>query len=56
MGACPPAGAAPHHYTFQLFALDAPLSLPPGAAISEVQPAMSGHIVGQTELVALFGH
>jgi Raf kinase inhibitor-like YbhB/YbcL family protein len=56
MGACPPAGAAPHHYTFQLFALDAPLGLQPGAAISEVQPAMTGHIVGQTELVALFGH
>jgi Raf kinase inhibitor-like YbhB/YbcL family protein len=56
MGACPPAGAPPHHYTFQLFALDGPLALQAGATISEVQPALAGHIVGQTELVALFGH
>jgi Raf kinase inhibitor-like YbhB/YbcL family protein len=56
MGACPPAGAAPHHYTFQLFALDRQLALQPGAAISELQSALNGHIVGQTELVALFGH
>jgi Raf kinase inhibitor-like YbhB/YbcL family protein len=56
MGACPPAGAPPHHYTFQLFALDGQLALQPGAAISELQIALNGHIVGQTELVALFGH
>jgi Raf kinase inhibitor-like YbhB/YbcL family protein len=56
MGACPPAGAAPHHYTFQLYALDGTLPLPPGASIIELQQALTGHIVAQTELVALFGH
>jgi Raf kinase inhibitor-like YbhB/YbcL family protein len=55
-GACPPAGSPAHHYTFQLFALDGPLSLPPGASIVDLQRAMTGHIVGQTQLVALFGH
>lgn len=55
-GACPPAGSPPHHYTFQLFALDGPLPLQPGASIVDLQTAMRGHIVAQTELVALFGH
>jgi Raf kinase inhibitor-like YbhB/YbcL family protein len=56
MGACPPAGGAPHHYTFQLWALDGPLTLPAGATVIALQQAMTGHTVGQTQLVALFGH
>jgi phosphatidylethanolamine-binding protein (PEBP) family uncharacterized protein len=56
LGACPPTGGPPHHYTFQLFAVDAPLPLPPGATIVQLQSARSGHIVGQTQLIALFGH
>src|SRR5207247_8105905 len=55
-GACPPTGSPPHHYTFQLFALDGPLPLQGGASIVELQSAMSGHIVGQSQLVVLFGH
>jgi Raf kinase inhibitor-like YbhB/YbcL family protein len=53
-GACPPPGAAAHHYTFQLFALDQMLPLQPGATINDLKSAMAGHIVGQTELVALY--
>jgi hypothetical protein len=53
-GACPPPGAAAHHYTFQLFALDQMLPLQPGATINQVKAAMANHIVGQTELVAPF--
>jgi Raf kinase inhibitor-like YbhB/YbcL family protein len=56
MGACPPAGAPPHHYTFQLYALDSTLALPPGGTVLDLQAAMQGHIVAQTELIALFGH
>jgi Raf kinase inhibitor-like YbhB/YbcL family protein len=55
LGACPPVGSSPHHYTFQLFALDGTLPLQAGATIVDVQRAMTGHIVGQTQLVALFG-
>ena len=51
-GACPPPGAAAHHYTFQLFALDQMLNLQPEATINQVKAAMAGHIVGQTQLVA----
>jgi Raf kinase inhibitor-like YbhB/YbcL family protein len=53
-GACPPPGAAAHHYTFQLFAVDQMLPLQPGATINAVKAAMAGHIVGQTVLVAPF--
>jgi Raf kinase inhibitor-like YbhB/YbcL family protein len=55
LGACPPPGAPAHHYTFQLFALDATLPLQPGATISDVRTALNGHVVAQTQLVALFG-
>ena len=51
----PPPGAAAHHSTLQLYALDGPLPLQPGASIVDVQRTMSGHVVGQTELVVLFG-
>jgi Raf kinase inhibitor-like YbhB/YbcL family protein len=55
LGACPPPGAAPHRYTFQLFALDGPLSLQPGAPIAALRDALNGHVVAQTQLIALFG-
>ena len=53
-GACPPAGSPPHHYTFQLWALSAPRV----AHRHHRRPAdgLSGTVVGQTQLVALFGH
>jgi Raf kinase inhibitor-like YbhB/YbcL family protein len=56
IASCPGAGTPAHHYTLQLFALDGLLPLQPGATIVDVQRAMTGHTVGQTELVVLFGH
>jgi hypothetical protein len=53
-GPCPPAGA-PHHYYFRLFALDAPLGLPAGAARADVEAAMRGHVLGGATLVGVFG-
>ena len=40
----PPTGAAPHDYVFQLFALDLPLALMPGASREELVQAISGHV------------
>jgi Raf kinase inhibitor-like YbhB/YbcL family protein len=54
LGSCPPPGATPHRYTFQLFALDGPLPLQPGASIGDLRNALSGHVVAQTQLVGLF--
>jgi Raf kinase inhibitor-like YbhB/YbcL family protein len=53
VGPCPPKGDA-HHYTFTLYALDAPLSLEAGATKDKVLQAMEGHILGQAQLVGLY--
>jgi Raf kinase inhibitor-like YbhB/YbcL family protein len=53
-GPCPPPGP-PHHYHFQLFALDAMLSLRSGATAPELQNAMKGHVLARTELIGTFG-
>jgi len=53
-GMHPPAGDKPHHYHFQLFALDKMLDLPPGAERSAVRQAMDGHVISQTEIVGTY--
>lgn len=53
-GPCPPPGA-PHRYFFRLFALDATLSLSPGASRKEVDRALAGHkILGRAELMGRY--
>ena len=49
-----PHGSRPHHYHFQLFALDAPLNLAAGADREALLAAMRGHVVAKGELVGLF--
>ena len=49
-----PPGTQPHHYHFQLFALDVPLDLPAGADREALLAAMNGHVLGRGELVGLF--
>lgn len=53
-GMKPPAGDPPHHYYFQVFALDAPLDLPPGADRARVLNAAKGHVLASGEIVAPF--
>jgi hypothetical protein len=50
-GPCPPIGR--HRYFHKLYALDTTLS---GGALtkSELEAAMSGHILAQTELLATY--
>jgi Raf kinase inhibitor-like YbhB/YbcL family protein len=52
-GPCPPPGT-PHHYHFRLYALDQKLQLKPGATENEVEAAMKGHVLGNTELIGVF--
>ena len=54
-GPCAPAGPV-HHYTFELFALDAKLDLQKGASRDDVQKAMEGHVLTGTVLIGLFHH
>jgi Raf kinase inhibitor-like YbhB/YbcL family protein len=53
-GPCPPPGN-PHRYFFKLFASDQPLGLSPGSTRKQVEKAMQGHILGQTQWVGKYG-
>jgi Raf kinase inhibitor-like YbhB/YbcL family protein len=52
-GPCPPGGT--HRYYFKLFALDSTLPLGGGALKSQVEKAMKGHILAQTQIMGQYG-
>ena len=51
-GPCPPSGT--HRYFFKLYALDTELSLPGSSKKSDVEKAMKGHVLAQTQLIGLY--
>ena len=51
-GPYPPSGA--HRYVFKLYALDAALSLKPGATKAQLEAAMDGHILERAELMGTY--
>ena len=53
-GPCPPRGSKPHHYMFKLYALDAELNLENGASKTEIEKAITEHILDQTVLIGLY--
>ena len=52
-GPCPPPGKA-HRYFLKLYALDTKLNLAPGASKQDVEQAVQGHVLGQTELMGKY--
>jgi Raf kinase inhibitor-like YbhB/YbcL family protein len=52
MGPAPPSGV--HRYFFRLYALDCMLDLASGASFTEVQLALKGHVLAQTELMGTY--
>lgn len=52
-GPCPPPGR-PHRYFFKLYALDTKTNLKAGATKAELEKAMRGHILAQTELMGRY--
>lgn len=52
-GPCPPSGK-PHRYFFKLYCLDVSLNLSPGIRKKDLEKAMKGHIVAETELIGLY--
>jgi Raf kinase inhibitor-like YbhB/YbcL family protein len=50
----PPTGQAPHDYVFQLFALDRPLALMPGATRGDLLEAMGGHVLAAAVLTGTY--
>ena len=53
-GPCPPPGK-PHRYFFKVYALDTTPNLKRGATKSQLETAMSGHILAQGEMVGKYG-
>ena len=53
-GPHPPAGGPPHHYHFQVFALDTTLGLAQGAKVADIVAAMQGHVLASGELVGVY--
>jgi len=51
-GPCPPGGT--HHYHFKIYALDNELPIASGATKSEIESAMTEHILAFGELVGLY--
>lgn len=52
-GPCPPKGPA-HRYFFKLYALDTTLTLAPHASKADLEKAMQGHILAQTQLMGRY--
>jgi Raf kinase inhibitor-like YbhB/YbcL family protein len=50
----PPSGQPAHDYVFQLFALDRPLALMPGATRSDLIEAMEGHVLAAAVLTGTY--
>lgn len=53
-GPCPPPGKA-HRYIFRLYALDTRLELKPGAGRHELDGAIQGHVLAQSEWMGRYG-
>jgi hypothetical protein len=52
---CPPAGARPHHYIFELFALNTKIDLAAGSSRADLLKAMEGHVIGKASYMGIFG-
>ncbi|MGH7027913.1 YbhB/YbcL family Raf kinase inhibitor-like protein [Brevundimonas sp.] len=54
MGMAPPPGSGPHHYHFQLFALDRRLELSPETPLAKLVNVLKGCAIAKGELVGLY--
>ena len=53
-GPRPPVSDGPHHYHFEVFALDTTLALPPNADRDALLKAATGHVIAKGELVGTY--
>jgi hypothetical protein len=53
-GACPPLGHNEHRYSFKFYALDANLSVDPGARKDHLLDAMRNHVLAEAKLMAKY--
>jgi Raf kinase inhibitor-like YbhB/YbcL family protein len=55
LGPCPPPGHGDHHYTLELFALNAKLGLPDSTSRADLMKAMDGKVVSKGVYIGIFG-
>ena len=55
MGPCAPPGHGDHHYTFELYALNAKLGLPATTSRADLLNAMNGKVVAKGVYIGIFG-
>ena len=53
-GPMPPPGHGTHRYFFKLYALDTQLNIEPGADKDALIAAMSGHVIGEGQLMGTY--
>ncbi len=53
-GPAPPPGSGPHRYFFKIYALDKTLDLVAGATKKQLLAAMSGHVLGEGQLIGTY--
>jgi Raf kinase inhibitor-like YbhB/YbcL family protein len=51
---CPGHGEPPHHYVFELSAVDDYITMQTGASAAEVRSALTGHVIAAAQLTATF--
>ena len=55
MGPCAPPGHGDHHYTFEVYALNAKLGLPASTSRTDLMNAMNGKVVAKGVYIGFFG-
>jgi Raf kinase inhibitor-like YbhB/YbcL family protein len=55
LGPCPPAGHGDHHYTIEIYGLNAKLGLPASTSRADVLAAMNGKVIAKGEYIGMFG-
>lgn len=55
LGPCAPPGHGDHHYTFEVFALNAKLGLPASTSRAELMNAMNGKVIAKGVYIGIFG-
>jgi Raf kinase inhibitor-like YbhB/YbcL family protein len=55
LGPCAPPGHGDHHYTFELYALNAKLGLPATTSRADLLNAMNGKVVAKGVYIGIFG-
>jgi Raf kinase inhibitor-like YbhB/YbcL family protein len=55
LGPCPPPGHGDHHYTLEVFALNAKLGIPASSSRADLMNAMNGKVLSKGVYIGIFG-